>query len=180
MRSRIAPKTNVSKAYYRHLVDQIEHDPLVRHSTLSVACVIAAICILLGCLLWFAHTHPGNLIRVPATATGLSTGRTDTIGTVTTFVSFDFTTKDGRAVSARQPAEASRSFTSGQQFIAGYNPKNPNFARIIPDNRPPELAVWLWLVPFYLLLWFLLVALFRHHRRQVEIWRAAEAADSDD
>lgn len=180
MRPRIAPKTNISKAYYRHLVDQIEHDPLVRRSTLSLACFVAAICVLLGCLVWFANTHPGNLVRVPASVTGLSSGRTDNFGTITTFVTFDFKTRDGRQVSARQPAEPGRDFSEGQAFMAGYSPKNPNFARIIPDNRPPQSAVWLWLVPFYFLLWFLLVALHRHHQRQVVIWQAAEAADSDD
>jgi hypothetical protein len=30
------------------------------------------------------------------------------------------------------------------------------------------------------MIWLTFVALFRHHARQVEIWNAAEAADSDD
>jgi hypothetical protein len=179
MATRIAPKTNISKAYYRHLVDQIEHDPLVKHSTLSVACLVAAICVLLGCLIWFAKSNPGNLIQTDATVTNLSSGRTDTIGTITTFVSFDFKTRDDKRVSARQPAPEGLSYTQDKAIRVGYNPINPNYARLI-DSRPPLQAIALWLTPFYFMIWFILVALFRHHNRQVLIWKAAEAANSDD
>lgn len=179
MNARIAPKTNISKAYYKHLVDSVEHDPLVRHSTLSVACLIAAMCVLLGCLMWFARANPGNLIKTDAYVTNLSSGRTDSLGTITTFVSFDFTTRDNKPISARQPAPEGLSYKINDSINVGYSPKNPNYARLL-DNRPPTASIMLWFVPFYLMIWFIIVALFRHHARQVLIWKAAEAADSDD
>lgn len=179
MTARIAPKTNISKAYYKHLVDQIEHDPLVKHSTLSVACLLAAICVLLGSLIWFARANPGNLIKTNATVTGLSSGKTDTLGTITTFVSFDFKTREDKAVSARQPAPAGLNYSVEEQIQVGYSPLNPNYARLI-NSRPPEVSFVLWFVPFYFMIWFIIVALFRHHARQVTIWKAAEAADSED
>jgi hypothetical protein len=179
MAKRIAPKTNISKVYYRRLVDQIEHDPLVRHSTLSVACLVAAICVLLGALIWFAKANPGNLIRTNGIVTNLSSGRTSTDGTVTTFVTFDFNTQEDQRFSVRQAAAEGLSYQTNNQIAIGYSPLNPNYARII-DSRPPAVAVTLWFTPFYLMLWFILVALFRHHSRQVLIWKAAEAANSDD
>jgi hypothetical protein len=179
MAKRIAPKTNISKVYYRRLVDQIEHDPLVRHSTLSIACMIAAMCVLLGALIWFAKANPGNLQRTEGTVKNLSTGRTSTDGTITTFVTFDFETRDNQVFSVRQAAADGLSYQTGNQIAIGYSPLNPNYARII-NSRPPAASIVLWIVPFYIMLWFILVALFRHHSRQVLIWKAAEAANSDD
>lgn len=180
MHANYAPKTNISKAYYRHLIEDIEHDPLIRHSTISVACLIAAICVLTGALLWFAKSNPGNLIQTNAVVSGISSGKTDSIGTVSTFITFDFTTRDGQDKSVRQLANDGLDYSMGQSIKVGYHPKNPNFARNLNDNRPPRTAVTLWIVPLVLLVWFTFVALFRHHARQMEIWEAAEAADAEE
>lgn len=180
MHAHYAPKTNISKAYYKHVVDQIEHDPLVKHSTFAVVCLIAASCILAGGLLWFAKTTPGNLVRTPATVRTVSEGRTDNIGTVSTFVSFDFVTKDGDSKTVRQQTNDGLLYQSGQSIIIGYHPKNPNYARNLTDNRPPVTAIVLWLVPIGMFIWLGFIAAFRFHARQVEIWNAAEAADADE
>lgn len=180
MNARVAPKTNISKAYYKHIIDEIEHDPLVKHSTLSVACLIAAACVLLGALLWFAKTNPGNLIKTNGTVTGISSGRTDAIGTVTTFVTYEFQTRDNQTKSVRSATNDGLEYQVGQSIKVGYHPANPAYARNLNDNRPPIAAIVLWLIPFIFLIWFIFVALFRHHARQVMIWEAAEAANSDD
>ena len=180
MIANFAPKTNISRAYYKHLVNQIEHDPLIKHSSISVACLVAAICVLLGALIWFAKVNPGNLIQTTGTVTTISSGKTDTIGTVTTFVTFDFTTREGEQKSVRQPAAQGLEYHQNQEIRVGYSPKNPNYARNLHDNRPPQVSLYLWAMPFVILIWFLFVALFRYHARQEEIWRAAEAANSDD
>lgn len=180
MHANYAPKTNISRAYYKKVVNDIEHDPLVRHSTLSVACFMAVIAVLLGALIWFAKANPGNLIQTSGTVTGISSGKTDAIGTVTTFVTFDFTTREGEQKSVRQPAAAGLEYHVGETIRVGYHPKNPNYARNLHDNRPPQASLWLWTVPFMLMIWFIFVALFRYRARQEEIWRAAEAADSED
>lgn len=180
MHANYAPKTNISKAYYNHLVDEIEHDPLIRHSTLTVACMVAAICVLSGALLWFAKSNPGNLIQTNATVTGISSGKTDAIGMVSTFVTFDFTTRDGTEKSVRQQANDGLAYHEGQRIKIGYHPRNPNYARNLNNNRPDLASIVLWCVPFALMIWLTFVALFRHHARQEEIYRAAEAADSDD
>lgn len=176
-----APKTNISRKYYRQIVNNIEHDPLVKQSTLSVACLVAAICVLIGALVWFARTNPGNLIQTTGTVTGVSSGKTDAVhGTDTTFVTFDFTTRDGQTKSVRQPANDGVEHQTGQDIRVGYHPKNPNYARNLADIRPHQVSLYLWAVPFLLMIWFIFVALFRYHARQEEIYRAAEAADSDD
>ena len=174
------PKTNISKAYYRHLVNVIEHDPLIRHSTLSVACLIAAICVLTGALLWFAKTNPGNLVQTDATVSSISTGKTDGFGTVSTFVTFDFKTRNGTEKQVRQQANDGLAYSEGQRIKVGYHPRNPSYARNLHDNSPGAVSIALWCAPFVLMLWFTFVALFRHHSRQVEIWNAAEAAEADD
>ncbi len=181
----IHPKTNISKAYYKHLVDSIEHEPLIKHTTLSVACFVAAIVVLLGGLIWFAKSNPGNLIQTNAVVTGISSGKTDAIGTVTTFITFEFGECDmpdntPKPCSVRQPALEGMSYTVGQNIKVGYHPKNHHYARLFNDNRPPKAAIALWTVPFIIMIWLTFVALFRHHARQVEIWNAAEAADTDD
>lgn len=174
------PKTNISKAYYTQLVDDIEHDPLIRRSTLSVACLIAAICVLSGALVWFAKSTPGNLIKTEATVSGVSTGKTDSLGTLSTFISFDFKTRNGETKTVRQQVTDGLSYQQGQAITVGYHPKNPNFARNLQDNRPGMASLVLWSVPFLLMIWLTFVALFRHHARQVEIWQAAEAAEADE
>lgn len=177
---KVYPKTNLSRAYYKHLVDNIEHDPLVRHTTMTVACMIAAMCVLTGALVWFAKSNPGNLIQTSSVVTNVSTGKTDTVGTMTTFVTFDFETRDGQAKSVRQPANDGLSYKEGQEIKTGYHPANPNFARNLHDNRPPAISLALWMVPFVMMIWFSFVALFRYNARQNLIWAAAEAANSDD
>lgn len=186
MQAKVYPKTNISKVYYQHLVDQIEHDPLIKHTTLTVAGMLAAICILSGALLWYIQSNPGNLIQSTAKVTGISSGKTDTLGNTTTFISFEFDSKDPAPVSnathlsVRQPAIKGLEYAEGQQVKVGYHPKNPNFARLLNDTRPPRLSVAFWAVPVVILIWLVFVALFRHHARQVRIWDAAEAANSDD
>lgn len=177
---KIYPKTNISKAYYKHLVDNIEHDPLVKHSTLSVACLVAAVCVLAGALIWFAKTNPGNLIQTNATITNISTGKTDTVGTLSTFITFDFETKQGEKKSVRQQTLDGLNYTEGQSIKIGYHPHNPNYARNLNDNRPPAISIALWSTPFVFMIWFIFIAIFRHHQRQVVIWQAAEAADADE
>jgi len=180
MQARIMPKTNISKAYYKQLVDKIEHDPLIKRTTISVACLVAAICVLSGSLLWFTKSNPGNLVQTNAVVTSISSSKTNGIGAVTTFITFNFKTSDGVDKSVRQPANDGLRYTEGQNIKIGYHPSNPNYARNLNDNRPNQLSVLLWTVPFILMIWLTFVALFRHHKRQVEIWQAAEAADSDD
>lgn len=177
---KIYPKTNISKTYYKHLVDNIEHDPLVRHSTLTVACMIAAISVLLGTLIWFAKANPGNLIQSKGTITSISTGKVDDIGTIGTFVLFDFKTKDNQQISARQPANDGLEYKVGQEINVGYHPRNPNYVRNLNDNTPPQISFFLWFAPFVLMIWFIFVAGIRYTNRQRLIWDAAEAADSDD
>lgn len=177
---KIYPKTNLSKAYYRHLVNNIEHDPLVRHSTLVIACMIAAICILLGVLMWFAKINPGNLITTGATITHISQGKTHSANDTTTFVIFDFKTREGEQKTVRQQVKDGLTYEQDQTIRVGYHPKNPNYARILHDNRPPQAALYLWAVPFAIMLWFVFVALLRYQKRQRLIWAAAEAADIDD
>ncbi|MDQ3064967.1 MAG: DUF3592 domain-containing protein [bacterium] len=180
MHVKIAPKTNISRAYYKNIVDDIEHDPLIKHSTISVACMVAAICVLLGALIWFAKTNPGNLLKTEATITNISSGRTDAVGTLTTFISYDFKTRDNRIFNVRNAANDGLTYSLNQKIKIGYFPANPAYARNLADNRPPSVSVILWLMPFGLMIWFVFVILFRHHARQLEIWNAAEAADSDD
>ncbi len=178
MHGKLAAKTNISKAQYEHIVEDIEHDPLIKRSTLTVAAFLAAIAILLGSLIWFARSNPGNLVMTNGTVTGISSGRTDTLGNETTFVTFDFKTRQDESRTVRQPALKGVDYRVGQNIKIGYHPKNSNYARLLNDNRPPEASLWLWVVPFLLMIWLIFVALFRHHARQVEIWNAAEAADA--
>lgn len=178
--SRVAPHTNISRAYYKHIIDSIEHDPLVRHSTLAVTCLIAAICVLLGSLIWFAKSNPGNLIYTTGTISHITSGKTDAYGNESTFITFDFATEQGEDKSVRQIANDGLVYETGQEIKVGYHPANPNYARNLHDNRPPVASALLWLFPFALIIWFIFVALFRHHKRQVEIWNAAEAAGVDE
>lgn len=171
-----APKTNISRAYYRKIVDKIEHDPLIKHSTLSLACFTAVIAVLLGGIIWFAKLNPGNLIQTSGTITGISTGLTDDIGTITTFVTFDFTTREGEQKSARARTHSGVEYKVGHSIRAGYYPKNPNYARNLSDNRPPQPSIYLWSVPFLIMIWLIFVALFRYSKRQQAIWDAAEAS----
>lgn len=180
MYSRPHPKTNISRAYYKHLVDTIEHDPLVRHTTMAVGCMLAVVAILLGCILWFAQSNPGNLIQTGGTITNISSGKTDTTGTVSTFITFDFATREGEKKSVRQVTNDGLSYSLDQSIRIGYHPKNPNYARNLHNNQPPMLSLALWAIPFILMIWFLFIALFRHHQRQQIIWTAAEAANSDE
>jgi len=180
MHGKVAPKTNISKRLYRKIVDDIEHDPLVKHSTLSAACLVAAIAVILGGLIWFARVNPGNLIQTNATVSSLSTGKTDAIGNITTFITFDFKTREGQSVSVRAPAGVGEKYSTGQDLRVGYHPANPNFALNLNDNKPPTASLLLWATPFALMLWFTLLALWRHHFRQLEIWAAAEAANAND
>lgn len=180
MHANYAPKTNISRQYYKKVVDDIEHDPLIRFSTITVSAFIAVIAILTGGLIWFAKANPGNLIQTSGTVTNISTGRVDDVGTETTFVTFDFTTRQGEQRSVRQPAATGIEYHNGQQIRIGYHPKNANYARNLSDNRPPQLSLWLWVVPFLIMIGLTFIALFRHHARQVEIWNAAEAANTDD
>lgn len=180
MYANYAPNTNISRKYYRKVVDKIEHDPLIMHSTLSLACFAAIFAVLLGALIWFAKANPGNLIQTEATVSNISTGKTDAIGTITTFVTFDFQTRDGEQKSVRQPAASGLEYHTGQSIRVGYHPDNPNYARNLHDNRPPQVSLWLWAVPFIIMIWLIFLALFRYNARQREIWDAAEAANSDD
>ncbi len=174
------PKTNISRAYYKHLVDTIEHDPLVKHSTMAVCCLLAAISILLGGLVWFANANPGNLIQTQGTVASISNGKTDSIGTVSTFITFDFTTREGEQKSVRQITDDHLTYSSGQIIKIGYHPNNPNYARNLHDNRPPLVSQALWTVPFIIMIGLIFVALFRYAKRQQIIWEAAEAANSDE
>lgn len=182
----IYPKTNISRVYYKHLVDQIEHDPLIKHTTLTITGMLAAICILAGALLWFAQSNPGNLVAAKAGVTGISSGKTDAFGGSTTFVTFSFDASqpapvtNSSRVSVRQPAIEGLKYEVGQEIKVGYHPKNPNFARLLNDTRPPRLSLVFWAMPFVILIGLVFLALFRHHARQVEIWNAANAANSDD
>ncbi len=178
MHGKVAPKTNISEKQYREIVDDIEHDPLVRRSTMTAVAFLATIAILLGGLIWFAKMNPGNLVTTTGTVTSISSGRTDTLGNETTFITFDFKTRQDEPKTVRQPAITGIRYEVGQNIKIGYHPKNPNFARLLDDNRPPEVSLWLWVLPFLLMIWFIFVALFRHHARQVEIWNAAAAADA--
>jgi hypothetical protein len=180
MHAKVMPKTNISKRQYDHIVDEIEHDPLIKRTTLAVACMVAASCVLTGLLIWFARANPGNLIQTTGTVTGISSGLTDSYGTDTTFVTFEFKTREGDQKSVRASTSDGLKYSEGQDIRIGYHPRNPNFARNFRDNRPPQVALYLWTVPFLLMIWLIFTALFRHHARQVEIWNAAEAADSDD
>lgn len=180
MHGKVAPKTNISKVQYKHIVSDIEHDALIKSSTLAIACMVAAIAVLSGVLIWFAKTNPGNLIQTTGTVTGISSGRTDHYGTETTFVTFDFVTRGGEAKSVRQPTSDGLDYQLGQQIRVGYHPKNPNYARNLHDNRPGQMSMYLWAVPFLVMIWLIFTALFRHHARQVEIWNAAEAADIEE
>jgi len=180
MYSKPYPKTNISRAYYKHLIDSIEHDPLVRHSTMTIACMIATICILLGGLIWFAKSNPGNLVQTNGTVQSISTDKTDSIGTISTFITFGFTTRDGEQKSVRQQTNDGLTYNNGQSIKIGYHPRNPNYARNLHDNRPPLPAIALWTIPFLLMIWFVFVALFRHRKRQEIIWEAAEAANAEE
>jgi|GEM_PF-2215630 len=180
MHARIMPKTNISKVYYKQLVDEIEHDPLIKPSTLSVVCFIAVICLLGGAIIWFAKFNPGNLIQTTAAVTSISSGKTDLYGTVSTFITFDFKTRDGSSKSVRQQVSDGLTYTLDQQINVGYHPKNPNYARNLNDNRPDRISILLWIVPLILASWLGFVALLRYHARQVEIWNAADAAEVDE
>ncbi len=180
MHDKIYPKTNISKAYYRHLVRQILHDPLIRPTSLAAACMIAAASVLAGMLIWFAQSNPGNLLQTNATITGISSGRTSAIGTITTFLSFDFTTHDGQSITARQAANDGLLYQEGQSIKVGYHPRNPYYVRNLNDNRPPASATVFWATPFIIIIWLGGVALFRHRQRQLLLWDAADAANSDD
>lgn len=177
---KIYSKTNISKAYYKHLVDTIEHDPLVRHTTMTVGCMLAAIAILLGSIIWFAQSNPGNLIQTTGKVTNISSGKTDTTGTISTFITFDFKTREGEGKSVRQVTNDGLAYSLDQSIRVGYHPKNPNYARNLHNTQPPLISLGLWSVPFILMIWFLFIALFRHHQRQQVIWAAAEAANTDD
>lgn len=180
MHANYAPKTNISRRYYRKIVNDIEHDPLIQYSTLTVAAFIATIAITLGGLLWFAKLSPGNLLQTTATVSNVTSGRTDHLGNSTTFVIFDFRTQGGEDKSVRQPAPSGLEYKPGDKIKVGYHPKNPNYARLLNDIRPPQLALWLWIVPFIIMIWLIFVTLFRHRTRQLEIWAAAEAANADE
>ncbi len=180
MHARVMPKTNISKVYYKQLVDDIEHDPLIKHTTVSVACLIAAICVLAGALIWFAKFNPGNLTQTSGEVTNVSSGRTDSIGTIGTFITFDFETNDGQAKSVRQQINDGMKYSTGQTIKVGYFTDNPNYARNLNDNRPDRISIFLWIMPIILASWLGFVALLRYHARQVEIWDAAEAAEVDE
>lgn len=180
MDHKVAPKTNITKALYRRIVDDIEHDPLVKHSTLAAACLVAAIAVIFGGLIWYAKLNPGKLVQTTATVQGLSTGKTDAQGTITTFMIFGFKTDEGKDITVRAATTPGLSYSLGQDIRVGYFPPNPYYARDLSDSRPPIASLLLWSLPFALMLWFTLVALWRHHFRQLEIWAAAEAADAED
>lgn len=180
MKTRVAPHTNISKAYYKHIIDNIEHDPLIKRSTISAACLLAAICVLVGAVIWFAKSNPGNLIYTNAQISNVTSGKTDALGNETTFITFDFATREGEQKQVRQTANDGLSYQTGQNIKVGYHPKNSNYARNLSDNRPPRISAILWLTPFVFIIWFAFVALFRHHKRQVDIWEAAEAAGIDE
>ncbi len=176
MHSKVMPRTNISKAYYQYLVNDIEHDPLVKRTTLMAVCFLSAISIFAGSLAWFARTHPGNLVRTSATVSYLSSGRTDNIGSVSTFATFNFETKDGVVYRVRQQVE-NQQLALNQKITVGYSPLNPAYARILTDNSLPVISFSLWVLPFAMMAGLMILALFRHHKRQVEIWQAAEAAN---
>jgi len=169
-------KVNISRNTYEQIVDEIEHDPLIRRTTIYATTLTAAICVLTGLLLWYVLLHPAKLIRTTGTVSSINSGRTDNIGTVTTFITFDFKTSDGQAKSVKAPVTNGHTYTAGDPLSVGYSPLNPNYARNLSHIKPPRISVVLWTIPFLLLIWFGFVALFRHHARQVEIWDAAEAA----
>jgi hypothetical protein len=177
MHSRIKPLTNISKDQYEHLVDEVEHDPLIRHSTLTVLCLIAAISLLSGGIIWFSKTNPGNLVRSRAKITYISSGPTDNKGTITTFVTFNFKDHKDQAYMVRQPYSGPK-LEVNDTLSVGYNPLNPRYARVLSDINPPLSSYMLWTLPFVMMLGTLLLALYRHHERQLEIWQAAEAADA--
>lgn len=179
---KIYPKTNVSRAYYRHIVNSIEHDPLIRHTTLTVACLISAICILIGSLIWYAQFNPGNLVFTSAKVTGISSGKIDTQGNTSTFVTFSFQTRghDPKQYSVRQVANTAIKYSENQNIRIGYHPKNPNYARDLSNTSLPFISIVLWSVPFLIMVWFIFVALIRYIKRQVLIWEAAEAANIDE
>ena len=174
---KIYPKTNVSKAYYKHLVNSIEHDPLVKHTTLTAACLIVAISILMGALIWYAQFNPGNLIYTSGKITSISSGKTDTQGNNSTFITFEFSTKESKQFSVRQVANEGIKYSEGQNIRIGYHPKNPNYARDLSNTDLPFVTITLWSIPFLIMVWFIFVALLRYIKRQELIWEAAEAAD---
>lgn len=173
---KIHPKTNISRAYYKHLINTIEHDPLVRHTTLTIACMCAAMCVLLGTLLWYAKSNPGNLVQAQATITNVSSD-THQVARALNFITFTFNTRAGEQKSVRQQVLPNTEYAQGQTIRIGYHPKNPNFARNLSDIPPPTASLYLWATPFVLMVWFTIVALFRYEKRQQIIWDAAEAAD---
>jgi hypothetical protein len=145
--------------------------------------MLSAIAILLGTLIWYAQFNPGNLIYTNARVVNISSGRTDANSTQTRdFVTFEFETSnsDGRKYQVRQIANQGMSYKEGQNIKIGYHPRNPNFARNLSDTRPPYISIALWSVPFFIIMWFIFIALIRYIKRQELIWEAAEAADSED
>lgn len=180
MHRKVAPKTNISKSQYKHIVSDIEHDTLILPSTMAIACMVAAISVLGGLLIWFAKVNPGSLIQTTGTVTAVSSGRTDNYGTETTFITFDFKTRDYQDKSVRQPAKDGLEYNPGQNIRIGYHPRNPNYARNLHDTRPPQESLYLWAVPFLIMIWLIFTALFRYRTRQIEIWNAAEAANIEE
>jgi hypothetical protein len=170
-------KVNISPKMYDQIVNEIEHDPLIKRSTLVIAGLLSFIAVLFGLLIWYAPMHPAKLVRTNGTVMNLNSGKTDTQGTVTTFITFSFAASDGRKVSVKAPITSKYTgYRVGDSLLVGYSPLNPNYARNLSHILPPRLSIVLWAAPFVMFFWFGVVALARHHTRQEEIFFAAEAA----
>jgi hypothetical protein len=169
-------KVNISKEMYEQIVRSIEHDPLIRRSTLIAAGLFAGVAILTGLMLWFVLLHPAKLVRTSGTVTSVNSGKTDALGTVTTFINFRFTPAGRAPVTVKAPVTNGHIYTPGNTLTIGYSPLNPNYARNLSHTAPPKLSFVLWAVPPLLAFWFGVVALVRHHERQEQIYAAAEAA----
>lgn len=178
MKLRVGKNTNISKKQYRKLVSAVEHEPLIYIRGLTAAGFFAAAAILAGILVWYAKTNPGNLTKTTAIVTGISKGRVDSTNRETTFVTFNFSAKNGENYTVRQPG-GSLNYEPGQEVSIGYHPENPNYARNLADNRPPALSLYLWLAPGFVASTLVAIALWRYRLRQQLIWDAAEAADVD-
>lgn len=177
MNHKVGKKTNISKRQYRKIVSEIEHDSLIKRSTLSVAAFVAVASILTGTLMWYAQISPGNLVRATGTVTGISSGLADAKGTVNNYITFDFRTKGGQERTVRSITNDGLSYSVGQEISIGYHPLNPNYARNLHNDRPPVASYYLWSLPFVLMVWFAGLAIVRFRMRQEDIWNAAEAAD---
>lgn len=142
--------------------------------------MIIAINVLIGTMIWFAQFNPGNLIQTTGTVNVATANPNAPSNLKSTFVVFNFDTKDHQTYTVRQATANSQQYTEGQTIKIGYSPKNPNYARILDNTNPSNLSIILWLTPALIVPWFILVALLRYHSRQELIWDAAEAADIND